>query len=505
MRPFLASILLAVTCLSPARAESFDPLAVDFILQDALKFWSVPGCAVAIIRDDQVIYLKGHGVKELGRAHPVTPDTLFPIGSCTKGFTTTAMAMLVDEGKMSWDDPVRKHIPYFHLADPLADAKVTLRDLVTHRAGVGSNDLLWYRSPWTQEEIIRRLAYLKPAYPFRSGFEYQTSMFTTAGNAVAAASGQKWEDFVRSRILEPLGMKDVALTTPAALASPDHATPHRLNSQEQVDVIPWYPFPIPEPAGSVSASARDLARWLRFHLGDGTFEGHRLVSAKNLQETHTPQVTLRLEGNVRKLHPQTNLLSYGMAWVVEDYRGHLLVSHAGLIDGFRAQLTLLPKEHIGIVILANLHETRMNLATSNTLVDLLLGVPRAERTDWNRHFLQLVQEQIEAAQAKRKARDAKRQVGTKPSRELAAYAGSYEDPAYGTVRIALESGKLVWRWNNFATPLEHFHYDTFLGKLEGISEFQVVFNLGADGEVDTMKVLDIMDVDFRRAGSGLKK
>jgi CubicO group peptidase (beta-lactamase class C family) len=498
MRTFLIGLglLLGLPLSAPcAPPDAFDPAAVDHVVEDALKAWDVPGVAVAIVRDDKVIYLKGHGVREVGRKDPVTPDTLFPIASCTKGFTTTAMAMLVDEGKMGWDDPVRKHLDYFRLADPLADANVTLRDLVTHRTGVRGHELLWYRSPWTPEEVVRKMALVKPDRPFRSSFQYQSTMFTAAGLAVGTAAKTSWTDFVQRRLLDPLDMKATTLTTTAAEKAPDHASPHRPNGHGELEVIPWYKIDIRDPAGSICSNARDLSNWVHFQLGAGTIDGKRLVSAASLEETHTPQNIIRLEGQAKAMNPDTLQMSYGMAWVVQDYRGRLVVSHAGAIDGFRAHLTLLPRDGIGIVLLNNRHQTWMNLALSNTLVDLLLGLPKK---DWNRYLLDQVHYQEAEAQERLREREAKRQHGTRPSRELGAYAGSYEEPAYGSAAVTLENGGLVLRWSTFTCPLSHYHYDTFVAENDILGNPRVVFSLNADGDVVAMKVLDQLDVEFKR-------
>lgn len=476
-------------------AQSFDARAVDGLLDQAREAWGVPGVAVAIVRGDEVVYLKGSGVKDLNTRAPVTPDTIFPLASCTKGFTTTAMAMLVDEGKMSWDDPVRKHVAFFHLSDPLADANVTLRDLVTHRTGLGSHELLWYRSPWSQEEIIRRIGRVKLDYSFRSRFHYQTTMFQTAGYAVGVASHGTWADFVRRRIAEPLGMTSVSFTTAEAEKTDDHASPHRPGRTGRLEVIPWYKIEAPNPAGSINATARDLSKWVRLHLGAGTFEAKRLVSAANLGVTQNPQMIIPLEGVTRALNPDTIQLSYGMAWVIQDYRCHRLVSHAGAIDGFRAHITLVPDSQLGIVLLSNLHETRMNLAVSNTLVDLLLGLPRK---DWNAYLLKVMERESAAARARREEPMARRQPNAKPPRELTAYAGTYEEPAYGTARVTLEDGSLVWHWSTFTNRLQHFHDDTFLVDNDAINSPQVVFMLGANGEVASMKVLEPLGVEFKK-------
>jgi CubicO group peptidase (beta-lactamase class C family) len=511
-------------------AQAVDSDAIDAIVRDALKFWRVPGVAVGIVRlgdrrDDQVVYLKGHGVKEMGKADPVTPDTIFPLASCTKAFTTTAMAMLVDEGKMNWDDPVRKHVEFFHLSDPSADALVTLRDLVSHRTGVGSHELLWYRAPWSQEETIRKIGKVKLDYPFRSGFRYQTTMFTTAGWAVGRGARKEqeatekteraasrlpqlppvrtdsfspldgWAVFVQKRILDPLEMRNTSVTTAKALASADHASPHRLGSEGRFEVIPWYTINKPEPAGSVNSCARDLCQWMRFQLADGIFAGKQLVSAKNLQETRTPQTIIRLEGNVRDMNPDTTQISYGMGWVVQDHRGQLLVSHAGGIDGFRAHITLIPKAKIGIVLLNNLDKTHMNLAVSNNLVDLLLGLPKK---DWNAYVGEQVRKQETAARARYQEREKNRKPESRPSLPLSAYAGTYDDPAYGTAVIALKDNSLVWKWSSIDCRLEHFADDMFTIESDLLGHPRVQFIVGSGDKVNTMKVMDVMEVEFKR-------
>jgi CubicO group peptidase (beta-lactamase class C family) len=469
--------------------------AIDTILRDAMRFWKVPGAAAAIVHGNEVVYIKGFGVKELGGTEPVTPETLFPIASCTKAFTTTAMAILVDEGKMSWDDPVRKHVDYFHLADPLADAQATLRDLVTHRTGLSGHDLLWYRSPWSREEIIRRISKVPLSHSFRSTFQYQSIMFMAAGTAVESAAKSKWEDLVEKRIFDPLGMTRSNFTTGDAEKEANHASPHRRNQRGETEVIGWYTITRPDPAGSINSCARDLSWWVQFQLGDGSFNGKRLVSSKNLAETHAAQMIIRLEGPARDLNPDTHQMNYGMGWVLHDYRGQFLVSHAGAIDGFRAHLTLVPDAKLGIVLLNNLHGTQMNLAVSNQLVDLLLGLPKK---DWSFLIAEQVKKGEAAAEAKKRERDAKRKAGTKPTLPLSAYTGSYEDVGYGSAQVSLDNGMLVWNWNSFQGPLEHFQNDTFTLQNSTMGNPQVTFALGADSAVIGMKFRDGLEVEFQK-------
>ncbi|OAI42263.1 hypothetical protein AYO40_00015 [Planctomycetaceae bacterium SCGC AG-212-D15] len=493
-------VLAVALCLKRApEAEpappSFDPTPIDAIIAEAQKSWDVPGVAVAVIRDDRVIYLKGFGIRQHGEDARITPDTLFPIASCTKAFTTTALAMLVDEGKLAWDDPVRKHVPQFKLADPLADSHIVLRDLVSHRAGVGSNDFLWYRSPWGRDEVVRRIGLVKPKYPFRAGFEYQSTMFTVAGMAVESASGQAWEDFVQKRICTPLGMKDVAFTTPEAQKNPDHARPHRKGADGSMHVIPEYVLARPEPSGSMSASARDLAQWVRFQLGDGSFDGRKLVSSAALHETHTPQNIIPFAGEARAFNPNTAQMSYGMAWVIQDYHGRQLVSHAGQVDGFRTHITLVPRERLGIVVLTNLDRTRMNLAVSNAIVDKLLDLPAR---DWNDFFQSQLRKAEKDARTRYESWMAQRNLSAGPTQPLKAYVGDYSDPAYGTARIVLERGQLIWKWSTFSAPLVHFHYDTFVIQDEVLSYPRIVFTIDRNGEPASFQVSQPLDVEFRR-------
>jgi CubicO group peptidase (beta-lactamase class C family) len=487
--------VLLVLFVPPVRAAPPDPAAVDAVVRAALKAWGVPGAAVAVVRNDEVVYLQGHGLREAGGDRPVTSDSVFPLASCTKAFTTAAIALLVDEDKVRWDDPVRKHLSWFRLADPLADRDVTLRDLVTHRTGLRGHDLLWYRSPWKQEEVVRRAGLLPLDRPFRASFQYQSTMVTAAGLAAGAAAKTTWADLVRERLLAPLDMTGASLTTAEAEKAADRAMPHRRGRDDSPEPIPWYAQEEPNPAGSLNASARDLAKWLRFQLADGSYNGKRLVSAAALGETRAPQVALSVEGIDRELNPETNLMSYGMGWLIADYRGKLIVSHAGAIDGFRALILLVPRERLGIALLCNLHQTRMNFALGNDLLDLYLGLPKK---DWNTYYLGIVKKEGEAARARQREKLARRQPNTKPSLPLSAYAATYEHPAYGTARVTVEGGGLVLRWSSFRWPLDHFHHDTFSVQDEAVGDLLVTFALTADGVVRSLTAADPLGVEFRK-------
>jgi CubicO group peptidase (beta-lactamase class C family) len=501
MRPSLFAIALAgllLACRPSLAAAEAAGAALDALVAEALKAWPAPGLAVAVVRDDEVIYLKGHGVRRAGGKEPVTPDTLFAIGSCTKAFTATALALLVGEGKADWDDPVRKHLPWFRLADPLADRDVTLRDLLCHRTGLARHDLLWYRAPWSPEESVRRLAVLAPASSFRSRYEYNNLTYIAAGLAIDKAAGMPWHVYVQKRLFAPLDMKGAVFTRSAALAARDHATPHRAGPSGKPEPIEWYPDDKQVRAsGSIKAGARDLSRWVRLQLGDGTFDGKRVVSAEALAETHAPQVVVPLPRAERRA-TETTQVSYGLGWRVYDYRGQHVLEHGGANDGFRARVLLLPRKKLGLALLTNVEEAEALQATAHALVDHLLGLPKK---DWHAHYLAQKKRAEATRQAAAAKRRAGRRTGTTPSRELAAYAGRYREDAYGTVEVARAGGGLALSWSSFKVPLRHWHFDTFAvperkGGVSRLAGELAAFTLDDEGEV---KTLQFLGRTFRRA------
>jgi CubicO group peptidase (beta-lactamase class C family) len=320
-------------------------------------------------------------------------------------------------------------------------------------------------------------------------------MYVAAGYVVGAASKSSWEEFVQKRIFDPLQMSGANFSATVAAKAADRATPHRKESDGRVVAIPWFNLDNAGPAGSINAGARDMSKWVRFQLGDGAFEGKRLVTPAGMREMHTPQMIVPLDSAA---HPYTNVMSYGMAWFIQDYHGHHMISHTGGIDGFRARVVLLPKQKLGIVILTNssvgTSSASMHVAATNSIVDLLLGLPK---TDWNTRYGQQVKAIEAQASTVELRREARRQKDTRPSRELAFYAGTYEEAAYGRVNVTVDNGALVVEWGSFKAKLEHYHYDTFLAKAENpLGGETVVFSLGAGGEVEQVS---LVGTEFKRS------
>ena len=489
LRALLVLLLFAGTAIAKAPdSQPLDAAAVDRLVDETMRQWQLPGLALAIVENDRVVYLKGFGVKSAGGSDPVGPDTRFQIGSTTKAFTTTLMAMLVDEKKMRWDDRVRDHLDYFRLSDPCADSLVTLRDLVSHRTGLDEYDELWDDSPWTREEVIRRVATLPLARPFRSRFRYNNIMLMAAGEAAASAAKTPWEKLVRTRLFTPLAMSATGVSEAEWLAAGDRASGHKRTDDGRLVPQILVPNEALGPAGTIHSTARDMSHWLRFQLAGGVYDGTRLLSAEALGETKTPQTVLRLEGSTRASNPESNLMAYGMAWFVQDYRGELLVSHTGSLNGFRARVDLLPNRSAGMVLLTNAGRAQALVALRSGLVDLL-AAGRPSR-DWNAYYLDLDAKAAARSVAKKKEAEAARPPGTKPSHDLAAYAGAYRNASHGTMTVTLEEGALVLRWNRMKAPLLHLQYETFewnVGEPDNLEE-TVQFTLDAAGRIDALKL-----------------
>lgn len=475
-----------------AAAPPFDAAVVDDAVQTAMKAWQVPGAALAIVKGDEVVFEKGFGVRELGASQPVTIDTLFPIASCSKAFTATAIAMLVDEGKIAWDDPVRKHVEFFHLADPLADAYVTLRDLLCHRTGLSRHDWLWIQSSLSRETLIRKLALVPATHSFRSTYQYQNIMYATAGYAAGAAAKSNWEALVRQRLFEPLKMTTADCSVVDMQKNANYARPHDKAKSGEIKRVPIHNIDSMAPAGGINANVHEMTHWVRLQLADGMFGGKRVVSKKNLDETHTPQMFIRLEGREKTLNPESTYKSYGLGWIIQDYRGQRMISHTGGLDGYRSRVVLLPDHKLGIVVLTNssigTSGASMHMAVTNTLADILLN---SARRDWNAYYTEQMRLIESRDKEREKERQSKRHKDSKPSRELTAYAGPYDDPAYGKAEIIVEKDSLYLNWSSFRKELRHFHYDTFTVVADDdLENEQVLFELNRDGEVATLRFLE---------------
>ncbi len=454
-----AVVLVLSSMLAQAQAPARSKGAgLDAYVAKALTDWEAPGLAIAVVRNDSIIFAKGYGVREIGKPDPVTPNTVFAIGSTSKAFTVGLLGMLVDVKRITWDDRVTKYLPSFELFDSYATRDLTIRDLLTHRSGLPRGDRLWANSGYSRAEVLRRVRFLEPSWPFRSRYGYQNIMFLAAGTVAESVESQSWDDLVSERIFRPLGMRRSVTSTILLPAMTDVATPHE-KLGGKTTAVEWSNIDNIGPAGSINSSVTDMAQWIRMQLGQGTYQGKKLLEANTVKEMHTAQMHQRLSEEDEKTYPETHLLSYGLGWAIRDYRGMKLVSHGGAIRGMRAQVVLVPERKLGVVVLTNVAESSLPTAMGYKLVDLYTAGPPK---DWSGVLLASTKAARDRAAEERRKVEAGRVMGTKPTLELSRYPGVYADSMYGDIKIAAEGDKLVATFGpQFTGDLAHWNYDTF--------------------------------------------
>lgn len=466
----------AQTSATDVRLAGFD----EYVAK-AVKDWNTAGLAIAVVKDGRVVFKKAYGVRQLGRPEPVDTATLFSIASTTKAMTAAAVGMLVDEGKLKWDDRVIKHLPGFQLHDPYVTRELTIRDLLTHRAGISGADYLWAFTDFSREEVISKLQLLEPSYSLRSSFVYQNLMYLIAGEVVRVASGMPWEAFVTTRIFQPLGMTSTVPTRAMARARNNVASPHwqfgdtlTLIQTRQADVI--------APAGSVVSNVSDMSKWMRFLLDSARVDNRRLLKPETLAELFKPQAIVPPD----EFYPTIELtnprwMTYGLGWFQHDYRGRMVQFHTGSLNGAVAIVGLIPDERLGVVVFANTDHVEVRHALMYRVFDHFLGNPVR---DWSTDLRALYGKERARDDSTRKANEARRISGTKPSLPLEKYAGTYADSLVGSLVVSIENGKLRARVSSFrAGSVEHWQYDTFRirwdNRWDGAS--LLTFTIGREG------------------------
>jgi CubicO group peptidase (beta-lactamase class C family) len=496
LRTTLTAALTAIFTLPLAAQTGMPPADFDADVAAAMRQFEVPGLAIAVVKDGRMVFAKGYGVRRLGDPAPVDATTLFQIASNTKAFTTASLAMLVDEGKLHWDDPVVKYLPWFQLSDPYVTRELTVRDLLTHRSGLGlgAGDLLWYHSDYTRDEILRRIRYAKVATSFRSAYAYDNVLYLAAGELIPAITGTPWDVFVRERIFTPLGMTGARTSVSAFAPGANFATPHaRIDGR--VQVVPRDTADVTGPAGGIVANVTDLAKWMIVQLDSGRIgEGTaRLYSPSRTRDMWSGVTILPIADpgpGMEALRPAFS--EYGLGWFLRDYRGRKIVTHTGGLAGMTSRTLLVPSERLGIVLLTNA-ETNIITALPWRVLDVMLGAPR---TDWaSLMSAGEAKSRAEAAEVERKAL-AGRNASSRPSLPLARYAGRYTDQMFGDATIAMEDGTLVLRFlpsKAFTGTLEHWQYDTFVAhwRTAGIPDAYVTFALTPQGTIESMKMAPV--------------
>lgn len=473
--------------LTPKAQRAKDTLqGIDEVVEQALKEYEIPGLALGIVVDGQVIYSKGYGYRDLEKKKAVSPDTIFCIGSCTKAFTSFLAGVLVDEGVLSWDENILDILPDFRLYDTYATQHMTIRDLLTHRSGMPRHDYMWYNSTISRSELMRRLRYLEPASEFRERYHYNNLMYFTAGYAMEEITGKSWETLVSEKILNPLEMKNTNFSIAEMENSSDYASPH-LQKDDQVVRMGFRDLSLVGPAASINSNITDMTRWIEMQLNQGVYNDKTLVSSSTLQEMHSPQVVV--SGTPE--HKEAFLSTYGLGWGVISYRGHYYVSHDGGAEGFTSVASLLPNEGVGVVVLANKNLSTLPRFLSLIIIDRILELAPI---DWYNEGLEGYLKAKESQRQLKTKEDLSRKKGTVYSHPLEDYAGEYEHPGYGTVSIQFIDGKLQSTFNRINSTLDHWHYDVFVVSNESEDLLfsrvgtKLTFRTNFNGEIDELVI-----------------
>ena len=515
----IAAAILLVFSIGSAAAQTAAAPAVlsipaaaydlDADVARSMKTFDVPGMAIAIVKDGKVIAARGFGVRKLGESVPVDGKTLFEVASNSKVFTAAALAMLVDEGKLAWDDPVTKHLPDFQMYDAYVTHEMTVRDLLVHRSGLGlgAGDLLWWpTTQFTTDEIIHKLRYIKPATSFRSKYAYDNLLYIVAGKIIAQKSGKSWGQTVRERILTPVGM---AATTTSLAENEGNANVAHSHSKinGKISVVKAVPADNAVGAVGINTNAEDIARWMTVLLNDGVIRQDaagketRLFSARQSREIFTPQTPMKIsDGNPKLAASRPNFFSYGLGLQLRDYKGRKVALHGGALLGFYSRVVMVPEEKLGIAILTNAESGSAMTSLQYRMLDHFLG---AAPSDWIKLYDEVDAETLAkdmAAQAKTKTT---RAAKSSPSLALASYDGQYEDHWYGKVSIRQVGNKRVMSF--LKTPdltgeLEHFQHDTFIVRWKDRhfnADAYVSFALNPDGSIERMKMAPVSsEIDF---------
>ncbi len=493
-----AIVFVATMLVSFARAQSSalaPPADLDAYVASSMKTFDVPGMAVAIVKDGKIVVAKGYGIRKLGDPTPVDEFTMFGIGSNTKAFTTAALATLVDEGNLSWDDPVYQRLPGFVMYDPYVSHEMTIRDLLTHRSGMGLGEgdlLFWPHSTYTREEVIYKLRFMKPASSFRSHYAYDNLLYMTAGQIIPAVTGTSWDDYIRQHIFAPLDMNHSNVSNTAFKPGDDYAFPHS-NVDGKLQVIPFGELDNAGPAGAINSCAADMAKWVQLQLNRGKFVDHdgRLFTEQRSREMWSAQTILPVGDPPPPLAGlKANFADYALGWGLRDYHGRKLVGHTGGVGGFVSRVMLVPEENLGVVVLTNAEEGGAFDSILYHVLDHYFHLPP---TDWIAAYKTLKDtEEKDAAETMKKA-EGSRDANSKPSLPLEKYAGVYNDAWYGPITIRMENGGLVITFDH--TPgmigdLQHWQHDTFKAhwRVRTIEDAFITFSLNPDGTIDSAKM-----------------
>jgi CubicO group peptidase (beta-lactamase class C family) len=477
------------------RLEGFDAY-----MAKTLKDWNAPGVGVGIVVNDKLVFVKGYGFRDYEKKLPFTPATMSPIASNTKLFTAVAAGMLVEEGKLSWDKPVRESVPAIRFYNDQLNDTVTLRDMLSHRTGITRHDTIWYKSDFTRKQLFEKLVYLEPQEPMRETFLYNNLMFAAVGYLIELQSGKTWEQFVKERIFDPLQMNSTSYSIVDMLKRPEFG----VGFTERRDSFELYRIPYYEdiagvaPCGAIVSNIEDMSHWLIALMNQGKYNGKQVLPAEVLKATLQPAIALPNTALETRGWSEILNAAYGMGRQTASYRGHLLTLHGGDLPGFHTQVSFMPQDHIGVIVfvIGNHSQPLYNIVSYN-VYERLLGI---DQTPWSERQLEIRLKNKKAGTEARTKANGGQVPDTKASHALADYAGAYENPAYGVMTIGLKDNQLQFDFHKMRLPMTRFHYDRF-DTLDDEQEgkWSVNFRTNPQGDIDQAVVsLDEAEAVFVR-------
>ncbi|GGX23861.1 serine hydrolase [Aquimarina muelleri] len=453
-------LLISTTNILSQTDTTVDLKKLDEYYAKMTKDWDIPSVSIGIVKDRQLVFSGSYGVKEKGKNEKPDENTLYAIASNSKAFTATIIGMLVQEGKLNWEDKVKKHLPYFALYDPWVSNEVTIRDILSHRVGLGtfSGDVIWYKANLTSEEIIKRVKYIPKAHDFRSGFGYSNVMYITAGEIIKKVTGKSWGQNVQERILDPLGMDRTITSYKKLDIKKNYATPH--GREKDINIpIDWVDWEEIGAMGGIISSVKDVSKWMIFNLNNGRVGKDTLLTKNTRNIIWTPHNNYTVD-HTSKNDFNKHFSGYGLGWGLSDYRGKLKASHTGGFDGMITAVTLIPDENLGVVVLTNGMKSPITAATYYALDQFLDAKPV---TNWSSKLLEKTNNNNKKDTCISERKE-KRVLNTKPSVTPTQIAGNYKSDIYGEIKISLEKDQLRIKFEHtpdLSATLKHWHHDVW--------------------------------------------
>ena len=505
MKKLFAFIILCTFMLHAATAQTTDKrlAGIDTFINRILSEWKVAGVTVAVVEKNKVIMTKGYGYKDYENKTPVTENTLFAIGSCTKAFTSSLLSFPLKDGKLDLDKPVNQYLPELRFISDELTNTITTRDMMSHRTGLPRHDLAWYGAKTSRDSLLYIIRFFETTAPLRQAWQYNNFMFLAQGVLAQKLSGKTWEELIKEKLFTPLGMTASNTSIIDLQKAPDFSFGYN-EKDGKIMKMKFMNIDALGPAGSINSNAKDMANWVMMWINAGKFNGKEIIPASYYSQAISSQMVIS-SGLPSKEQPDVFFSNYGMAWFLANYRGHYRVEHGGNIDGFSSSTSFFPTDSIGIFVSVNQNGSPVPSIIRNTIVDKMLGL---KFKDWHRTQKVAVDKAKAAAKEKLKADSTQHKYGTKPTHSITDYTGTFTNEAYGTLTIELKKDSLIGKYNALTFKITHYHYDyfNFIPVADGVDAseddaMKVLFNINIKGEIESLSVSlqgGVKDIVFKK-------